>query len=236
MSTLQLAAASPFLDSMAANMAVPVITGAEFFECAYWPIGGLATLARSHSTAEHGRELSRKKTLSNSLEMMRSLHVAHERLLESDRSELSLGKAAYVVQSVLKRGQGVAADQLERHWQFYKNRIALLYAANSLKIDDDRTLLEEMERYYPRLELCEEHLLTWLGMASFALAVLDRCPVNWDDFSNPVSLSSLNGRRIPSGVTPVPFSPEHDYSTSQVEQIIETFQKKKRGRPRKRNS
>lgn len=233
---LALLKADPPLETvgLTGSMAVPIITGPEFFVRAYWPIGGLATLARSHSTGDHGRALKRQMPLRASLEMMRALHLAHERLPIAGSHELSVAKAARAV-TVIRLPKLPASYQLERYWQSYKNRIALLYSAGALKIDDGRTLLDEMERYYPRLDMCEKHLLRWLGMASFVLDILERCPVQRDSFFNPMPLSSLNRRSIPKGIAPIPFPVQHNYSASQIERIVDTFEKK-RGRPAKSRS
>lgn len=211
----------------AASMLVPLLVGDSFYKNVYWPIGGLKTLSSASSAKRHGEILQKQaRILQYSLEMMRVMHIVHELLLPLGRFDLSVSKAAEVVSGIAKIPGCPSKPQLLRQWRRFHDRIALLYAASSVTLDDGSSLLTEMTRHQPRFSRCHSHMEDWLRRASFLLKILKECP---EAANGAKSLYAMNKRHMP-GRRVTEFLVQHNYSDDELKRIAQIFQKKS-GRP-----
>lgn len=216
-----------------ASAFVPVHMGKSFFDHAYWPIGGIATIAKASSAKRHGDILrDQARSLMPSLEMMRIIHFAYEQWHQDNRYELSVSKAATVGEEILRTSAGQSSHHLRRQWGRFSNRIALLYAAFNVRLKDGTTLLDEMLRHQPRYSHCEDHLSEWLSKARYLLKILERCPERSGDnpFTKVRSIFDANRRHLPVEISAAEFPAEHGYSDADLAFMESTFSRK-RGRP-----
>jgi hypothetical protein len=214
-------------------MASPLLLERGFFEHAYWPIGGMATLARSSTRKQHANVLgSRQPQLSFSLELMRVLHLAFELDSGDGRYELGVTKAAKIVATWHRADRRIGEAQILRHWRLFNRRIALLYAASSIRLDNGRTLLQEFAQGQPSFDICCLHLNEWVGRAAFVLTILASCSERSGNnaFSQPKSLFEMNSKYVPRSALKKPFKVEHTYQEGHLTDIHSTLTKKA-GRP-----
>lgn len=217
----------------AAYMATPILLERDFFANAYWPIGGMATLARSSSRKQHSKVLeSRQLQLGFSLELIRVLHLAYELDSGDRRYELGVKKAAKIVATWHKADRRIGQAQILRHWRLFNKRIALLYAASSIRLDNGRTLLQEFAQGEPSFELCCLHLNEWIGRAAFVSTILASCSERSGNnaFSQPKSLFEMNSVHVPRSAPTNPFKVEHSYHEDHLIDI-HSILTKKAGRP-----
>ncbi len=123
----------------------------EFFDLAYYPIGGMSTLTSMSSTKKHKEVLvERSHDIEAFIELMRIFHFWHTDLAASDKfAKPSLNKGVGLIDDVKKWGNHPAysISKLRSDLRRYMERASLLYAASTLQISEGQTLLEAMRRH-----------------------------------------------------------------------------------------
>ncbi|CAA2158643.1 hypothetical protein MBRA_03906 [Methylobacterium brachiatum] len=121
------------------------LIGSEFFEEIYYPIGGILRIARSLSRAGYRARLrEQSKGIQYGLRVLEIYHHHVEHLLDQKHfGKPSLNTAAGLVSEIDVSGDKLPGERaIKEYWSQHRVSIAFGYAAQSIKVNEDKTLLD----------------------------------------------------------------------------------------------
>jgi hypothetical protein len=175
-----------------------------FFEQAYYPIGGMKALSRAGSVADLKKEiLSSKTKIDKFVQLMRIYHFWHENLRGDNLYfNPSMYKCIPMLSKkrMLKSNRMKASSKDRKDLGFYKNRAALIYAASTIIIEENSSLINCIKTHTLTYKKLKPVLELWVARARyFSEAILS----NVADLPHRKNveksqLHNINLRKIPT--------------------------------------
>jgi hypothetical protein len=197
------------------------MVGREFFEEIYYPIGGIARIARSLSRAGLRRRLaSQSRGVRHALRVLSIYHHHVNHLSQDDGyGKPSLNITAGLVSAIDPAGDKLPGERaIKEYWSDHKLTIAPAYAAQSILVDEDNSLLDLILAGRSSWRKHHPLFLTWMGRSRHVVDhVLKRCA------ETKTATDTLE--YLPD-VTALPFEGP-SFSAAQAENIARSYKKKR---------
>lgn len=200
----------------------------DYFSLAYYPIGGLKSLMRVKSIQQHRRNLDKSlseiKTL---IEMMRIYHYWEIHFKNDPKySRPSKRKSKEILAAIEKNIKDYKKKgNAEKLNQSIMGRSSLIYAAHSIHIDEDRTLLDFMLNHSLSYEVLSKNstIEIWLRRAQYVNENIHQYASEITNQANRGDYKpyDLNLRYLPDSLEPEPFELSPPYPAD-IERILST--------------
>jgi len=193
--------------------------GPDFYSDFYYPIGGIAQILRSTTPGNFKRSLERRSGEMPTLIAMMQIFDFHAKHLAGDERyyRASLGKGSELVEVVYRgagKPGGVNRDNADKRWKNLYRTTALSYAASTIQLDEQRSLLDTIREGKASYEVHGRLLPHWLARARYAAdAILAGL--------HEPRFAEANAAYLPS-VVPEP-TPEPPFSDEERAIITATF-------------
>ncbi|WP_210485395.1 hypothetical protein [Microvirga antarctica] len=162
--------------------------GSDFFQDIYYPIGGIGRLITSPSRSSMKRSLKKRRSgVRSVVTMMEITHYCIVELTNGDVYREPSYNAAFTIIDVLSKAEAVAQKDIVRkpkseqylrsrslkiYRNFYEGQMCLLYAASSIQVKPNRSLLDQILAGDANWEN-EGHLLPeWIARSNFGYDVI----------------------------------------------------------------